>query len=105
MYDYRKWSLEKQAAALKERVAHGFPLHSPPHVPEPDAYRIITGACFEHKPILDAPDRMKLRPSTNPNHKRCETLASVRHGCTGQSRHPLGLRQAILNSTFEDELT
>ena len=53
MYDYRKWNREKQVAALKERVARGFPLHSPPHVPEPDAYRIITGACFEHKPILE----------------------------------------------------
>ncbi len=59
MYDYRKWSREKQAAALKERVAHGFPLHSPPHVLEPGAYRIITGACFEHKPILQSPARLK----------------------------------------------
>ena len=59
MYDYRKWNREKQAAALKERVAHGFPLHSPPHVLESDAYRIITGACFEHKPILESPARLK----------------------------------------------
>ena len=59
MYDYRKWKPEKQAAALKERVAHGFPLHSPPHLPEPDAFGIITGACFEHQPILQSPDRLK----------------------------------------------
>ena len=59
MYDYRKWNREKQAAALKERVARRFPLHSPPHVPAPDTYRIITGACYEHKPILAAPSRLK----------------------------------------------
>ena len=59
MYDYRKWNREKQAAALKERVARRFPLHSPPHVPAPDAYRIITGACYEHKPILESPARLK----------------------------------------------
>ena len=59
MYDYRKWKSDKQAAALKQRAAHGLPLHSPPHVAEPNAYRIVTGACFEHKPILEAPKRLK----------------------------------------------
>jgi len=59
MYDYRKWNPEKQAHALRERVAHGFPLHSPPHFSEPNAYRIITAACFEHKPILNSPARLK----------------------------------------------
>ena len=59
MYDYRKWDSDKQAAALNERVAHGFPLHNPPHIPAPDTYRLITGACFEHKSILEAPGRLK----------------------------------------------
>ncbi len=58
MYDYRNWSLEKQQAALAERRAHGFPQHSPPHIADPDNFRIITGTCFEHKHILSAPQRL-----------------------------------------------
>jgi len=74
MYDYRKWNREKQAAALKERVAHRFPLHSPPHIPEPDAYRIITGVCFEHKPILEAPARLKWFEQQLLDHLRQHSL-------------------------------
>ena len=74
MYDYRKWNREKQAAALNERVAHGFPLHSPPHVSEPGAYRIITGACFEHRPNLEAPARLKWFEQKLLEHLQKQTL-------------------------------
>jgi len=58
MYDYRNWSPKKRRAALVERAAHQFPLHSPPHISDPDKFRLITGACFEHTHILDSPTRI-----------------------------------------------
>lgn len=58
MYEYRNWPREKQKAALAERVARRYPLHSPPHIADPDSFRIITGACFEHKHILNSPTRL-----------------------------------------------
>ncbi|MDB2686927.1 transposase [Mariniblastus sp.] len=74
MYDYRKWSAKKQAAALNERVGHGFPLHSPPHVLAPDVYRLITGACFEHKPILESARRLKWFEQKLLDHLRNQSL-------------------------------
>jgi len=58
MYDYRTWSPEKRASALRERQLHGFPRHKPPHVADPDSWRLITAACFEHRHILDGPERL-----------------------------------------------
>ncbi|MEZ6095060.1 MAG: hypothetical protein R3C03_12660 [Pirellulaceae bacterium] len=75
MYDYGKWNAVKLADALKERIAHGFPLHCPPHVPEPDAYRIITGVCFEHKPILNSLARLRWFEQQLLDHVKNQSLA------------------------------
>ena len=52
MYDYQKWTPEQREAALAERKAHDYPQHGPPHIEAATGWRIISGACFEHRPIL-----------------------------------------------------
>ena len=74
MYDYRQWSSEKQAAALAERTAYGFLSHSPPHVLAPDVCRLINGACFEHKPILESASRLKWFEQKLLDHLRNQSL-------------------------------
>ena len=58
MYDYRRWSPEQRAEAVKERIQRGFPWHGPPHLEAPGHYRIVTGSCFEHRMLLSNPDRL-----------------------------------------------
>jgi putative transposase len=59
MYDYRRLTPEQRAAAVRERKQRGFPWHSPPHIEAPGEFRIVTAACFEHRPILSGIDRLK----------------------------------------------
>jgi putative transposase len=59
MYEYRKWTAEERAAAVAERKARGYPWHGPPHLEAPRQYRILTGTCFEHQPILSSAERMR----------------------------------------------
>jgi len=58
MYDFRKWTPQRRAAIVEERVDRGYPWHSPPHFEAPGEYRIVTGACFEHRHILQSPERL-----------------------------------------------
>jgi putative transposase len=58
MYDYRRMTPKQQQALMAERNRRGYPWHSPPHVPAPEGFRIITGACYEHRELLAAPDRL-----------------------------------------------
>jgi putative transposase len=59
MYDYRSWTPEQRAAAVADRKQHGYPWHGPPHLEAPGQYRIVTGACFEHRDILGSSDRLR----------------------------------------------
>jgi putative transposase len=52
VYDYRNWTPEQRAEAIAERKQYGYPWHGPPHLDAPGEYRIVTGACYEHRPIL-----------------------------------------------------
>jgi len=58
MYRYRKLSKEKQQELVRYRVRRNRPQHSPPH-PEGDVSTrfLLTGACFEHRPILSTEAR------------------------------------------------
>jgi putative transposase len=58
MYTYRKLSPREQVALLAERRAHSFPWHGPPHPEAPGDYRIITATCFEHRHLLNSPQRL-----------------------------------------------
>lgn len=59
MYDYRRWTPEEQAAAVRERRQRSFPWHSPPLLEDPGEFRIVTAACFEHCPILSTIPRLR----------------------------------------------
>jgi len=57
MYRYRSLTPAQKLAILAERRERGFPWHSPPHLEAPGEFRIVTGACFEHRSILDSTER------------------------------------------------
>ena len=59
MYDYRKMTPEQKAAVLAERRARGFPLHAPPHFEEGVNTYLLTATCYEHKSILNTPNRLE----------------------------------------------
>jgi putative transposase len=58
MYDYRKLTVEQREAVVEQRKRRGLPWHGPPHLQAPDEYRIVTGACYEHRKILSSTDRL-----------------------------------------------
>src|SRR5687767_11981930 len=58
MYSYRKLTPQAQAALVAERHRRGFPWHRPPHPEASGEYRIVTAACYEHRPILHTPQRL-----------------------------------------------
>ena len=58
MYEYRNMTPEQQRAVLEERKRRGYPKHSPPHVETAAAYRIISGACYEHRHHLNSHERL-----------------------------------------------
>ncbi len=55
MYDYRKMTPEEQQRILQQRRERGFPLHAPPHFRGISGTCLITSACYEHRPIFEAP--------------------------------------------------
>jgi putative transposase len=59
VYDYRTLTPEQQAAVVAERQQRGFPWHGPPHPEDPDAYRLVSATCYEHRHILSTPERLQ----------------------------------------------
>jgi putative transposase len=49
---------EQRAAVVKERRQRRFPLHRPPHLESANQFRLVTAACFEHKPLLNDLERL-----------------------------------------------
>jgi putative transposase len=60
MYAWRQWTPAMRAEVLTHRQRQGRPWHGPPHFTgQQTSQYLITGACFEHAPILGAsPERM-----------------------------------------------
>jgi putative transposase len=56
-YFYRQMSPEKREEVVQERLARGYPLHSPPHPFRGPGRYLITAANFEHQYFMDAPAR------------------------------------------------
>ena len=52
MYEYRKLNPEERKALVQERLARGFPPHSPPHPIRDAAYYLLTATCYEHRRIM-----------------------------------------------------
>ena len=62
LYRWRKMTAQQRAEVLEERVRHGHPRHSVPHVKsDTTTYYMVTAACFEHEPVIGySPDRMRI---------------------------------------------
>jgi len=58
MYEWRKMTQSQREEILHLRKQCRHPWHSPPHFgTEPDLYH-ITGACYEHRSIMNSPERL-----------------------------------------------
>jgi putative transposase len=57
MYEYRKLTPEQRKELVKQRLAKGFPPHSPPHPIQIEAFYLLTVACYEHQPYISTPHR------------------------------------------------
>lgn len=52
MYEYRKLTPQQKRELVQERLARGFPPHSPPHFQQDQATYLLTAACYEHAPHM-----------------------------------------------------
>jgi putative transposase len=61
MYRWRRLTPQQRTEVLADRVRHGRPRHSVPHiVSDTTTCYLVTAACFEHQPIIgDSPERMR----------------------------------------------
>ncbi len=59
MYEYRKLMPAEREAVIKERLEKGFPRHEPPHPVRDRTYYLLTAACYEHRPHMQAQVRRK----------------------------------------------
>jgi putative transposase len=57
MYEYRKLSPAEKAEVVRQRLAKGYPPHSPPHPIKDASNYLITAACYEHKHRLPTSQR------------------------------------------------
>ena len=57
MYDYRKMNLEQRQAVVSRRQRAGQPWHRLEHRAHESQTYLITGACFEHRAILQTDSR------------------------------------------------
>ena len=57
MYEYRKMSPEEREDVVAYRRQIGLPPHEPPHFPDGTRTYLITGATYEHRPILTTEKR------------------------------------------------
>jgi hypothetical protein len=49
MYEYRQLTPAQRAEVVQQRLAKGYPPHSPPHPIQDQSYYLLTAACYEHK--------------------------------------------------------
>jgi putative transposase len=56
-YEYRKLSPKEREEIVRNRRAHGFPLHAPPHPFRDAGAYLISAANFEHRAIMGSPVR------------------------------------------------
>jgi putative transposase len=57
MYEYRKLNEEQRAELVQQRLARGYPPHSPPHPVRDQPFYMLTGTCYEHAYHMLAPAR------------------------------------------------
>jgi putative transposase len=59
MYKYRELTPEQQAEVVEERLARGYPAHSPPHPINDQPFYLLTAACYEHKHHVRSQERRR----------------------------------------------
>ncbi len=57
MYEYRKLTTEQRQALIEQRIARGFPTHSPPHIQQDDTLYLLSATCYNHAIIMQSPNR------------------------------------------------
>ncbi|MGL5058512.1 MAG: REP-associated tyrosine transposase [Microcoleus sp.] len=57
MYQYRKLTVEQKAEIVKQRLANGYPSHSPPHPLQHAELYLLTATCYEHQCRIDSESR------------------------------------------------
>jgi putative transposase len=82
MYEYRTMTPEQRRAVVEERRRRGFPWHGPPHPEAAEAYRIVTAACYEHRRILNSPERLQWFEESDPGAGRSHS-SSCQHYTVG----------------------
>ena len=48
MYEYRKLTPEERDEVVRQRLAKGYPPHSPPHLAQNQRLYLLTATCYEH---------------------------------------------------------
>lgn len=59
MYEYRQLTPAQRAEVVQQRLAKGYPPHSPPHPIQDQSYYLLTAACYEHKCHMKSEERRK----------------------------------------------
>lgn len=49
MYEYRQLAAKQRAEIVRQRLANGYPPHSPPHPVRDREFYLLTATCYEHK--------------------------------------------------------
>jgi len=57
MYEYRKLSKSEREELVQQRLAQGYPPHSPPHPIRDQEFYLLTTTCYEHKKHLHTSKR------------------------------------------------
>jgi len=57
MYLYRSLTQEQREELVRERLARGYPPHSPPHPARDETFYLVTAACYEHARHMVSCDR------------------------------------------------
>lgn len=51
-YEYRKLTSAERAEVVQERLARGFPPHSPPHPVRDRRHYLLSASCYEHRCVM-----------------------------------------------------
>lgn len=60
MYKYRQLTAEQKAEVVQQRLARGYPPHSPPHPVRDRPYYLLTAACYEHQAHMAQAERRQV---------------------------------------------
>lgn len=60
MYKYRQLAAEQKTEGVQQRLARGYPPHSPPHPVRDRPYYLLTAACYEHQAHMAQAERRQV---------------------------------------------